>query len=317
MPVDLNAFAVYAKVVELGSFTAAAEALKLSKSMVSRHISTLEDTLGVRLLNRTTRKLSLTEAGTVVFERASRIVAEADEAERDAVCIEGAVRGKLRINAPMSFGIRELGPVLPKFLARYPELTVELTLNDRLVDLMEEGFDVSLRASRLVDSSFIARQLAPVRRLIVGTPDYFKTHGTPKHPHDLASHTGLLYALMPRPETIEFRDRNGKVLQVEMKGPLLCNNADAMEGALMAGAGFMVSPDFICHEDLRAGRLVSVLDDWAPPPLTLHIIYPHTRHLSAKVRAFVDFAAEEFGPGKARWLGDLSQVKEKKRVSGK
>jgi DNA-binding transcriptional LysR family regulator len=317
MSVDLNAFAVYAKVVELGSFTAAAEALKLSKSMVSRHISMLEDALGVRLLNRTTRKLSLTEAGTVVFERASRIVAEADEAERDAVCIEGAVRGKLRINAPMSFGIRELGPVLPKFLARYPELTVELALNDRLVDLMEEGFDVSLRASRLVDSSFIAKQLAPVRRLIVGTPDYFRKHGTPKHPHDLASHTGLLYTLLPRPETIEFRDKHGKTLQVEMKGPLLCNNADAMEGVLMAGAGFMVSPDFICHEDLRAGRLVSVLDDWAPPALTLHVIYPHTRHLSAKVRAFVDFAAEEFGPGKARWLGDLSPAKEKKRASGK
>ncbi len=317
MAVDLNAFAVYAKVVELGSFTAAAEALKLSKSVVSRHISMLEDALGVRLLNRTTRKLSLTEAGTVVFERASRIVAEADEAERDAVCIEGAVRGKLRINAPMSFGIRELGPVLPKFLARYPELVVDLALNDRLVDLMEEGFDVSLRVSRLVDSSFIARQLAPVRRLIVGTPAYFEKHGVPEHPRDLASHTALLYTLLPRPETIEFKDAHGKALQVELKGPLLCNNADAMESALLAGLGISVVPDFICHEDLRSGRLVSVLDDWATPPLTLHVIYPHTRHLSAKVRAFVDFAAEEFGPGKARWTGPLGARSEKKKSAAK
>ncbi|MEN6542946.1 LysR family transcriptional regulator [Parvibaculum sp.] len=312
MPLDLNAFAAYAKVVELGSFTAAAEALKLSKSMVSRQVSMLEDELGVRLLNRTTRKISVTEAGAVVFERASRIVAEAEEAERDAVCIEGAVRGRLRINAPMTFGIRELGPVLPKFLARYPELVVDLELNDRRIDLMEEGFDVSLRISALLDSSLIARQLAPVRRFIVGTPEYFRMHGVPKHPRDLADHSFILYTQVPRPEALEFQDKAGKRLSVEVKGALLCNNADAANSVLMAGQGLSVSPDFLCFEALRSGRLVSVLDDWQTAPLTLHVIYPHTRHLSAKVRAFVDFAVEEFGPGKAPWIGPLGQAAKKR-----
>lgn len=312
MTIDLNAFAAYAKVVETGSFTAAAEALKLSKSMVSRQISMLEDELGVRLLNRTTRKLNVTEAGAVVFERAARIVAEAEEAERDAVCIEGAVRGKLRVNAPMTFGIRELGPVMPKFIARYPELVVELELNDRRVDLMEEGYDVSLRISPLVDSSLIARQLAPVRRLVVGTPAYFDKHGVPKHPRDLADHTFILYSQVQRPELLEMQDAAGKRIQVEVKGPLLCNNADAANAVLMAGQALSVSPDFISYEALRSGALLSVLDEWQAPPLMLHVIYPHTRHLSAKVRAFVDFAVEEFGPGKAKWLGPLGQAAKKK-----
>jgi len=312
MTIDLNAFAAYAKVVETGSFTAAAEALKLSKSMVSRQISMLEDELGVRLLNRTTRKLNVTEAGAVVFERAARIVAEAEEAERDAVCIEGAVRGKLRVNAPMTFGIRELGPVMPKFIARYPELVVELELNDRRVDLMEEGYDVSLRISPLVDSSLIARQLAPVRRLVVGTPAYFDKHGIPKHPRDLADHTFILYSQVQRPDLLEMQDAAGKRIQVEVKGPLLCNNADAANAVLMAGQALSVSPDFISYEALRSGALLSVLDEWQAPPLMLHVIYPHTRHLSAKVRAFVDFAVEEFGPGKAKWLGPLGQAAKKK-----
>lgn len=302
MALDLNALAVYAKVVELGSFTAAADALKLSKSMVSRQISDLEDELKVRLLNRTTRKLNVTEAGAVVYERAARIVAEAAEAERDANCIEGAVRGRLRINAPMTFGIRELGPVMPKFMERYPELTVDLALNDRRVDLMEEGFDVSMRISTMDDSSLIARQLAPVRRLLVGTPAYFEKHGVPRHPDDLPNHNFVLYSLSARPELIELRDPGGKPKVVEVKGSFLCNNADAMEATVRAGQAMSYSPTFIVADRLRRGDLVSVLDEWEPEPLTLHVIYPHTQHLSAKVRAFVDFAVEEFGPGRARWL---------------
>lgn len=313
MALDLNALAIFAKVVELESFTGAAEMLKMSKSMVSRQISELEDELKVRLLNRTTRKLSVTEAGAVVYERAARIVAEAAEAERDANCIEGAVRGKLRINAPMSFGIRELGPVLPKFLARYPELTVDLALNDRQVDLMEEGFDVSMRVSRLADSSMIARQLAPVRRMIVGAPSYFEKHGVPRHPDDLARHEFVLYSLGLRPEVLDFRDAGGKAFQVNVRGRLYCNNADAMADVIAAGQVLCMSPMFLCADGLRDGSLVSVLDEWEPEPLMLHVIYPHTQHLSAKVRAFVDFAVEEFGPGKARWLLDVAAGKKKRK----
>ena len=309
MALDLNAMAVFAKVVEVESFTAAAEALGLSKSMVSRQISELEDELRVRLLNRTTRKLSVTEAGAVVYERAARIVSEANEAARDANCIEGAVRGRLRINAPMSFGITELGAVMPKFMARYPELTVELALNDRQVDLMEEGFDVSLRISKLTDSSLIARQLAPVRRPIVGAPSYFEKFGVPRHPRDLADHNFVLYSLKPKPEQFEFRDPGGKVFTVDVKGNYLCNNADAMQGIIKAGQALCLAPMFLCADALRRGDLVSVLDEWETEPLTLHVIYPHTQHLSAKVRAFVDFTVEEFGPGKAPWLLDVAAGK--------
>ena len=299
---DLNGFAVFARVVELGGFTAAAEALGLSKSMVSRQVSALEDQLGVRLLNRTTRRVAVTEAGALVFERANRIVAEAEEAAAEANCIEGQVRGRLRINAPMSFGILELGPALPALLARYPDLDVDLVLNDRRVDLIEGGFDVSLRISALEDSSLIARQLAPVERHVVGAPAYFEKYGMPARPSDLAAHRFLLYTLLSRPEHMSFAGPGGVREDVEVKGHMFCNNADAMLPLLRAGAGLCLSPDFVCHEELRAGRLVRALAGWSMPPLRLHVIYPHTRHLSAKVRAFVDFAAEHFGPGKARWL---------------
>jgi DNA-binding transcriptional LysR family regulator len=303
MIADLNGFAVFAKVAELGSFTAAGEALGLSKSMVSRQVSALEEQLGARLLNRTTRRISLTEAGAVVFERAQRIVSEATEAAAEATCVEGAVRGTLRINAPMSFGIRQLGPVMPDFMARYPELNIDLVLNDRRVDLIEEGFDVSLRISALTDSSLIARQLAPVERYIVGAPSYFEKRGRPKRPADLADHDFLLYTLLARPNQLEMTNAAGEKEQVELKGRFLCNNADAMLGMMLKGMGLVFSPDVLCHEHLKSGKLVRVLEDWTMPPLTLHVIYPHARHLAAKVRAFVDFTAEKFGPGKAPWVG--------------
>lgn len=303
MAVDLNGFTVFAKVAELGGFTAAADALGLSKSMVSRQVSALEDQLGVRLFNRTTRRISLTEAGAVVFERAQRIVSEAQEAAEEATCVEGAVRGQLRINAPMSFGISQLGPVMPEFLARYPELNVDLVLNDRRVDLIEDGFDVSLRISALTDSSLIARQLAPVERYIVGAPAYFEKHGVPKRPADLATHDFMLYTLLARPNLLEMENAQGEKEQVELKGRFLCNNADAMVEMMLKGMGLVFSPDVLCHEHLKSGALVRVLEDWTVPALTLHVIYPHSRHLAAKVRAFVDFSVEKFGPGKAPWVG--------------
>lgn len=302
MAVDLNGFVVFARVAELGSFTAAADTLGLSKSMVSRQVSQLEDELGVRLLNRTTRRISLTEAGAVVLERAQRIVAEAQDAAEDASCIEAAVRGTLRINAPMTFGIRQLGPVLPEFLARYPELTVALDLNDRRIDLIEEGFDVSVRISALTDSSLIARQLAPVQRYVVGAPSWLKKRGWPKRPADLASHDFLLYTLLARSNHLEMENAKGEREEVELRARMYCNNADAMLESLAAGLGLALVPDFICSSHLKSGNLVRALPDWTVEPLTLHVIYPHSRHVTAKVRAFVDFMVEKFGPGRAPWL---------------
>lgn len=302
MAVDLNGFVVFARVAELGSFTAAADTLGLSKSMVSRQVSQLEDELGVRLLNRTTRRISLTEAGAVVLERAQRIVAEAEDAAEDASCIEAAVRGTLRINAPMTFGIRQLGPVLPEFLARYPELTVALDLNDRRIDLIEEGFDVSVRISALTDSSLIARQLAPVQRYVVGAPSWLEKRGWPKRPADLASHDFLLYTLLARSNHLEMKNVKGEREEVELRARMYCNNADAMLETLAAGLGLALVPDFICSTHLKDGKLVRVLPGWRVKPLTLHVIYPHSRHVTAKVRAFVDFMVEKFGPGRAPWL---------------
>lgn len=299
---DLNAYLVFAKVVETSSFTAAAEALKLSKSMVSRQISGLEDALGVRLLNRTTRSLSVTEVGAVVYQHAQRIVSAAEEVEQDVTCIEGAVRGRLRVNGPMSFGIVQLGPVLPEFFIRYPELTLDLVLNDRRVDLVEEGFDVSLRISSLDDSSLIARQLAPVTVRAVATPDFFKAYGMPTHPKDLAGLNALLYSLQPRAEQMTFTKNTGEKATVDVSGPVLSNNSDALMPSLLAGLGFGLIPDFLCHDYLRGGQLVAALPDWQLPTLKLHAMYPQGRHLSIKVRAFVDFMVEKFGPDTAPWM---------------
>ena len=303
MSLDLNAFAVFAQVVEAGSFTGAAEKLRLSKSMVSRQVASLEEGLGVRLLNRTTRRLSVTEAGAVVYERAQRIVAEVADAEACVTHVQGAVQGRLRINAPMSFGIRQLSPVMAEFLERYPDLTVDLILNDRRVDLIEEGFDVSLRVSELEDSSLIARQLAPVRRLLVGSPAYFERHGRPETPEDLKAHRFMFYSIQPKPEVIRLRAPSGGRVEVERAGQLYCNNADAMVPMLMAGGAMGFFPDFIVWDALQKGELEAVMTEWEDDPLRLHAIYPHTHLLASKVRAFVDFAVEKFGPGVAPWEG--------------
>ncbi|MEQ8951934.1 substrate binding domain-containing protein, partial [Parvibaculum sp.] len=175
-------------------------------------------------------------------------------------------------------------------------------LNDRRINLIEEGFDVSLRISALTDSSLIARQLAPVERYIVGSPSYFEKHGVPKRPADLAGHDFMLYTLLSRPNILEMENAKGEKEQVELKGRFLCNNADAMVEMMLKGMGLVFSPDVLCHRHLKSGALVRVLEDWTVPALTLHAIYPHSRHLAAKVRAFVDFTVEKFGPGKAPWV---------------
>lgn len=302
---DLNGLAAYVQVVEAGGFTAAADALGVSKSAISRQIKALEEELGVRLLNRTTRRLSPTEAGTAVYQHARRMIEEAEAAREVAVCIQGAMRGTLRVNAPMTFGIRELGPVLPEFMKRYPDVTIDLVLNDRRVDLVEEGFDVSVRISTMVDSSMIVRQLAPVRRLIAGTPDYFSRHPIPAHPRELSEHQFMIYTLSTRPTVLSFSGLRGERIEVPVSGSLHCNNGDAMEAAVMAGLGLVVAPDFIHHAHMRAGRLVSVLDGWSLPAITLHALYPPGKNLLPKVRAFVDFLGEKFGPSNAPWVGPL------------
>jgi DNA-binding transcriptional LysR family regulator len=296
----LDAMAVFALVVEAASFSGAARALGLSKSAVSKQISRLEDRLGLRLLNRTTRRLSLTEAGAAFYQGCQRVVAEAEAAEQAVTDLASAPRGRLKVNAPMSFGVRHVSPALPEFIARYPELGVELALNDRIVDLVEEGFDVGVRIARLADSSLVARRLAPSRSVLSAAPAYLEAQGTPRRPAELEDHACLLYSYQAAGEAWRLAGPEGE-RRLKVSGPLRVNNGDAILAAALGGLGIALLPCFICGDDLRAGRLVRVLADWQmAPDSAVSAVYPAARHLSPKVRVFVDFLAERFG-GKPYW----------------
>jgi DNA-binding transcriptional LysR family regulator len=291
--------AVFAKVAELKSFTKAAEALGLSKSAVSKYVAALEEAWGARLIQRTTRRLSLTDVGTALFERAQRIVAEIEEAERAVTDLSVEPRGTLRVSAPMSFGIRHLGPVLADFMVRFPALHVDLALNDRMVDIVEDGFDLAIRIAKLPDSSLIARKLCPGRRITCASPDYWRRHGIPKTPADLKNHNCLMYTYLLSPGELRFDGPEGP-LTVPVAGTLHSNNGDILRAAALAGIGFYFAPTFLVGDDVRAGRLERVLPDYDDTSLSIYAVYPHTRHLSAKVRAFIDFLAERFG-GEPPW----------------
>lgn len=292
---NLTGMAIFARVVEARSFTAAAAALDLSKSAVSKQVARLEDRLGARLLNRTTRRLSLTEVGAAFYERCARILVEVEDAELAVGRLQDAPRGTLRINAPMSFGQLHLAPAVADFLNGHPGLAIDLTLNDRIVDLVEEGYDVAIRISRLADLSLIARRLVPSRRVVCGSPAYFERHGVPRHPADLRRHNCLLYSYLPSAEEWQFVGPDGPAA-VRVSGTLRANNGDALEAAMLTGLGVALQPTFIAGRDLQAGRLVAVMPDYVDESASVYAVYPHSRHLSAKVRAFIDFLAARFCP---------------------
>ena len=292
----LAAIEAFVRVAETQSFSDAARLLGTSKSAVSRAVSGLEATLGARLLHRTTRALTLTEVGRGYLERANRILADLAEADSAVSQLQSAPRGRLRVNAPMSFGFLHLAPLLPALLARYPELAVDITMNDRFVDLVDEGFDVAVRIGTLADSSLISRRLAPIRRVLCATPGYLAAHGVPVLPDDLRAHQCLCNSNLPAGREWRFTAPDGRSLPVEVSGRLSANNGDALRVAALAGLGLVNLPSFIVGGDLQAGTLVSVLAPFIRQDLALHAVYPHARHLSPKVRAFVDFLAESFGP---------------------
>ena len=301
----LGAMAVFARVVEAASFSGAAGELGLSKSAVSKQVSGLEDRLGLRLLNRTTRRLSLTEAGLAFYQGCRRVVFEAEAAEQAVTRLASAPRGRLRVNAPMSFGARHLGPALPAFMARYPELAVELVLNDRLVDLVEEGFDAGIRIARLEDTSLIARRLAPSQRLLCAAPAYLSAHGAPRSIEDLRAHECLLYSYQTTGDAWPLRGPGGDA-RLRVTGRLHSNNGDALLCAALGGLGIAFLPSFICGEDLRAGRLRRVLPAWRDAAeAAIFAVYPASRQLSPKVRVFIDFLVERFA-GAPYWDRDLA-----------
>ena len=294
----LARMAVFAKVVEAESFTVAASQLGISKSAVSKAIAALEDRLGARLLNRTTRRLSLTEVGRAFYERCARVVAEAEEAELAVTRLQETPRGVLRINAPVSFGLLHLGPALADFMIRYPDLAVEIDVVDRFVDLVDEGYDLAVRiAQALPDSTLIARRIGDHEMVTCASPAHWQANGRPETPQDLGRHACVTYAYNRSPNDWSFVGPDGTRLVVRVSGRLHTNNGDLAMHAALAGVGVIRLPRFICGPLLASGRLERVLDEWMPPPSGIYALYPHNRHLSAKVRVFVDFLVERFGAG--------------------
>ncbi|RAU23273.1 LysR family transcriptional regulator [Paramagnetospirillum kuznetsovii] len=298
----------FVKVAETGSFSEAARRLGLSKSMISRQVSALEADLGVRLLHRTTRSLSPTEAGRAYLERCQRILADLEEANLQVSHLQAVPRGKLRVSAPLSFGIGHLAAALPGFLERYPEIELDMNMTDRHVDLVEEGWDVAVRIGRLADSSLIARRLAPVRRLAAASPSYLAKRGIPLVPQDLTRHDCLTHGVMVAAEW-RFTDADGQGYEVAVGGRFHADNGDVLRVMALAGLGITMLPSFFMGDDIRAGRLVPVLEGFVPLDATLNAVYPHSRHLSPKVRAFVDYLAEVFGP-EPYWDRDITPAVE-------
>lgn len=286
--------AAFVRTVDRGSQAAAAPDLGVTPAMVGRYIRALEDRLGTRLLNRTTATQSLTEAGLVYHARASAILDQLEDTETAASDRQAEPRGSLRLNAPMVFGVRYLAAAAAEFGRLYPRVQVELALNDQVVDLVEDGYDVGVRIGHLADSSLVARRLAPCHMLLCASPGYLSRMGTPHRPDDLRDHNCLRYAYTRTGDTWRLRGR-GAVAEVKPRGNLIANNGDALLAASLADAGVALQPTFIIADALRTGSLVRVLPDWSAASLAVFAVYPSIRNLSPKVRGFVDFLAGRFG----------------------
>jgi DNA-binding transcriptional LysR family regulator len=295
---DLEGLAIFAKVAETRSFAAAAAELRLSKATVSKAVGRVEAKLKTRLFNRTSRRIALTEAGRQLSDRASRVLAEGEAAEDEALARSSAVRGLVRLAAPMSFGILHVAPLLPKFLARYPEVSIDLHLSDATVDMIGDGFDAAIRIGVLPDSSLIARRLCGMPRYLVGSPSYLKKHGSPRHPLNLADHLCITYGHGTAMETWRFRHKNGKSASVRPSGPLRVNNGDAMMPALIAGVGLGILPEFMLRHALDAGRLKRLLADWSLPSGAVYWVTPPGGLRPKRVEFLADFLFERLGPQK-------------------
>ena len=290
----LTSLTVFGRVVECGGFSAAARRLNMSVTMVSNHVQALEDRLGVRLLNRTTRKVSLTDIGRAYFERSSQILAELEEADRVAGALHAAPRGVIRVHATTQM-VRFLSPIVSEYLDAYPAVSIDLTAGERMVDMIEEGFDVAIRATPLPDSSLIVRKLAPWRHVLCCARGYLDSHPAPESPADLAHHNCLQYIYYPHGNEWHFEDADGSSVTVRVSGNAVSNNGDLLRSLLLAGHGIFLAPSFVVAEDLKAGdRLVRLLPAYRPVEFAINAIYPHRHHLSTKVRTFLDLLAERF-----------------------
>ena len=288
--------AVFVRVAETGNFSATARALKLTPSAVSKLIGRLEDRLGARLLNRTTRRVSLTEEGRTFYQHCTPILAATEEAEQAITEFHGEPRGLLKVNASTAFAQYHIEPLIPGFLARYPALRVQLTLSESIVNLIEDEVDVAIRIGQMPDSSLIARKLGSARRMVVGAPAYLEKFGTPKTPDDLKDHNCLTLSLATTFNQWEFKGPDGP-RRIEVGGNFETNNAVALHHAAIAGIGLIRVGNFTATPSIREGLLVPVLADFeAVTEANIYAVYPHSRHLSAKVRVFVDMLVQAFSP---------------------
>ena len=297
---DLRAFVA---VVEAGSFTAASARLDSAKSAVSRRIAALEERLGVQLLRRTTRVLNLTETGRGFYEHASRILADLEEAEAAVQQEHGELRGKIRLALPLSFGVRHMCKPIAAFSKLHPKVEFDLDLNDRRIDLIEEGADLALRIGRLRDSSLIARRLFDARAVVCASPHYLSVHGRPESPADLKNHDCLVYSNLEVPNRWTYQDEAGDKQSVDVKPVLVASSGDFLTNAAAHGMGLVLQPTFIASESIRRGSLVPVLSNYDWPITPAYAVYPPTRHLSYRVRALIDFLAERFS-GVPQWDRD-------------
>jgi DNA-binding transcriptional LysR family regulator len=289
----LTALNVFRTVCELASFSGAARKLRLSNAAVSKNVRELEDELGARLLERTTRRVRMTEAGETYLRRVGAILDELQSLDAETKDQGRVPRGTLRVAAPMSLGIAQLAPAVGAFLAEHPELHVELEMNDRYVDLVGEGFDVGLRGGALNDSSLLARRLCAIDRVLCASPAYLRQHGRPRRPRDLAQHRCLVYSLAQAP-TRWTLTRKSRRVRLEIRGPLSANSSLGLAGAASAGAGIALLPEVTVREALVGGQLEAVLEGWTAEPQSLYAVYPRHHQISQRVRLFVDFLAARF-----------------------
>src|SRR5882724_7447982 len=295
---DFEALAIFAKVVELRSFAAAATELSLSKATVSKAVSRLEERLGARLFNRTSRRLALTDAGQKLSERAARLLSDGEALENEALAQSTTPRGLVRFAVPMTFGVKAVAPLLPEFLKTYPEVSIDLHLSDATVDLIGEGFDAGLRIARLPDSSLIARRLCAMPRHTVAAPAYLKQHGRPTHPMHLAQHRCLGYAYLSTPGIWHYTNSKGEQASVRPAGPLRVNNGEALMPALLAGLGIADLPDFIVGDAIASGEVEVILKGWKQTEGAVHLVTPPGGPRPARVEVLADFLAQHFATGK-------------------
>ena len=288
---DFEALAIFAKVVELRSFAATAAELALSTATVSKAVSRLEERLGARLFNRTSRRIALTDAGRTLAVRAARLLADGELAESEALAQSATPRGLVRLAVPMTFGTKVVAPLLPEFLAAYPEISIDLSLSDATVDLIGEGFDAAIRIATLPDSSLLARRLCGMPHYIVGAPAYFARHGRPTHPLQLAEHRCLGYTYLSTPGVWHFSNAAGEQASVRPAGPLRVNNGEALLPTLIAGLGIGDLPEFICGEALASGQLEAVLADWSQSESGVYLVTPPGGPRPARVEVLMEFLA--------------------------